>query len=83
MAWSSTPKAFAWDEPATFACNVHVSSNAAGVPSGTPLGSGSFGRVTGGRSETPQSPAVDGNRFAIGDRANHRPRRVVNAGDRT
>jgi hypothetical protein len=61
-----TPKAFPWERPDAFACNVAATSNAVPVPTATPLGSGAFGRVTGGRGEAPQPPAVNGNRFAIG-----------------
>jgi hypothetical protein len=69
-------------EPDAFACDVNVSSDVIGVAPGTPLGSSSSGRMTGGCGETPQPPAVNGNRFAIGDlgdsaRARHRDGRMT------
>ena len=42
-----------------------ASSSVMHMPSGTPLGSGAFSRVTGGSGEAPQPPAILGNRFAI------------------
>ena len=61
-----TPKAFPRDRPDATAWNVIATSNVVPVPTATPSGSWSFGRMTGGRGETPQPPAVDVNRFAIG-----------------
>jgi hypothetical protein len=71
---AATPKAFPWDQPNAFACNVDASPDVMHIPTATPSGSGAFGRVSGGRGETPQPPALNGNRFAIG--AVRRPTRT-------
>ena len=60
-----TPKAFPRDRSDAVACNVVAASDIVHVPTATPSGSGALVAVTGGCGETPQPPAVNGNRFAI------------------